>query len=156
VILSKAKTGKQKPDQSVVQNVARRLLGDQEEFADMPEVWKTTGDFINYKFAAYLSASFKPDLGKALSFDCESINPRGALGTVFEGCNLDLEGIAAPSAIFSKCVIRYHGGPIKIREMRFLNCVFDVRISTVPSTQGVVFMKQLARASDTSSVEAST
>jgi len=157
VILNKAKIGRQRPDTFVVQTVATRLLDDQGEYPDMPEVWRTTGDFINYKFAAYLEDSVKDEIKGAYSLSCKDISS-GRAGVVFNQCNLDLEGIAtgASSATFYKCVVRYRGGPVRIKEMHFLDCVFDVNLTEVPTTDGKIVMKQLARAQDTSKVNAST
>jgi len=155
VILAKAKIGKQKPDIAVVKNVANRLIGDQTEYPDLPQVWKTTGDFINYKYEAYLQDHVKADIQGAYSLSCESIaNTR--VGYVFNHCNVDLEAIAGDRFIFYKCVLRYRGGAISIKHMDFVDCVFDVNVNAVPPIQGTRMMRQLAEANDTSKVSVSS
>jgi hypothetical protein len=56
-ILKTAKVGKTRPDLKVVMAVSDQILAAQDNYSDLPEVWRATSNFINYKYIALLLPS---------------------------------------------------------------------------------------------------
>jgi len=49
---------------------------------------------------------------------------------------------------FVNCIIQYRGGPIPIKRMEFINCVFRFEVTNVPFKEGAIAMMQLTTSAD--------
>ena len=56
-ILRTSRLGKVKPSPAVLKDLSSEIQSAQEKYPDLPSVWQTTGQFINYKSAALLPVS---------------------------------------------------------------------------------------------------
>lgn len=55
-ILRTSRIGKVKPSLAVLRDLSSEIHNAQEQYPDLPSVWQTTGQFINYKSTALLPA----------------------------------------------------------------------------------------------------
>lgn len=148
-ILRTSKIGKVKPSPAGLRDLSLEIQHSQEQYPDLPIVWQTTGQFINYKSAALLPAALEQTLASARGVDCGGggriQSYRG--GVLVEKCILDLEnGIGAENVVFVNCFIRFKGGPIPIKHMEFLNCIFQFEITNIPSKDATNAMIQMTTA----------
>ncbi len=156
-ILQSSKVTPKKPDAAAVASVAVKLSEVQQEYPDLPQVWQTTGAFINYKSEVLpATAGFTKDL------PCEMT--MAGHGFVFSNCEMKLEDLAehiqgvtvngSPATFtFINCIIRYNGGAIPAKTLTFVNCIFHFSVPVVPSREGMIAMQSLTTADISKTVE---
>jgi hypothetical protein len=149
-LLKNAKIGDQKPTVEALKSVSLAIGHAQAKYSDLPELWKTTAQFINYKSKAVLPPSAEKRVSEARSLYCKNISTAPLI--VFNGCTFDLEGISISSGqpiLFVNSIIRYSGGRISLQapSVQFLNCLFEFDIPRVPSSEGKRMMERLVSTS---------
>jgi hypothetical protein len=148
-ILQASKIGKVKPDPEKLKAISDRLVEDQNRYPEMPQVWETTGVFINYKSGYLLQVNHELSLQSPL-LDC-----RNGGGMVLNGgvmtvthCELSLEhGVSvSPSTIlvFVDCIVHYSGGEMPKSMMVFRNSIFRFDVPVVPPPRGAQTMRLIA------------
>lgn len=121
----------------------------------MPQVWNTTGVFINYKFQALLPSAATVEANAAPK-TCQF---RGTIpgSFKFKNCNVSLEEVASRYTNvtyngqhvpieFVNCLVSYNGGGLPDAPMHFLNSVLTFHVDTVPPRNAISAMRQLAEA----------
>jgi hypothetical protein len=156
-ILQASKPTLKRPDPSVVKNVAAKLSDVQQQYPDLPQVWQSTGAFINYKSVALTTAFASTGCTEALRDS----------GWVLSNCEVHLEDLiegtgsgvvngVPVSFVFINCIVRYKGGPLRgPRRLTFINCDFRFNITTIPPREGMRALRQLTMASTDSPIELS-
>jgi hypothetical protein len=101
---------------------------------DAYEYWTTAADIINYESFVDQLNHHAPD-PTAVSHPC-AYGLTGAVGTfhntyrqsAFANCIVDLDTNVFDTVIFRNSVIRYHGGPVFLDNVQFVNCRFVLDI----------------------------
>jgi hypothetical protein len=143
--LTRTEIGNVKPSPEALKDLSSELQNVQENYPDLPSVWQTTGQFINYKSTALLPASAESSVNSARTLDCRGGSIETFRGIAFvKKCTLTLENaVAADNVVFENCVIRYKGGPIPIKHAEFKDCIFQFDITNVPSREALIAIKQI-------------
>jgi hypothetical protein len=71
-ILRASKLGEVKPSPAALKDLSSEIQNAQEQYPDLPAVWQTTGQFINYKSVALLPAAAEQVLASAARIDCRN------------------------------------------------------------------------------------
>jgi hypothetical protein len=154
-VLQSSKIGKVKPDSTKLKAISDKLLDDQRQYPELPQVWQTTGVFINYKFQALLpsaTAINEESAGKPCN---EKFQVPGSIR--FENCEINLEKVAADihnvtsngqhiPIRFANCVVHYSGGALPDAPMEFENSILTFHVEVVPPRNAINAMRQLAQA----------
>ncbi len=153
-----ATASKVTPSPEQVKKLSSQLMKAQDQYPDVPAVWKTTGDFINFKFSSLVpkAQQIHPS-GWAMDCRTGSMEIQGRVAT-FKNCTLDLSdrliaGNAISEVVFDHCIIRYRGGSVPPYELLFRGCLFDFDVPTVPPPRGAETMRLLAQALNVTSVD---
>jgi hypothetical protein len=145
-VLQSSKIGKIKPDSSQLKAISDKLVEDQNQYPELPQVWETTGVFINYKSEALLPASLKP-ASMAYGMDCGNggMNIKNGVAT-FTNCEVSLDHLinGAISINFIHCIVHYHGGPISPAPMTFYGSIFRFDVIGLPPPRGIHVLRELA------------
>lgn len=153
-----AQTSKVTLSHEQVQKLSAQLAKAQDQYPASPAVWKTTAEFINFKFSSLVPKAQQVH-STGWSMDCRAGSVEIHAGVLtFKNCTLDLSnhlvgGNAISEIIFDHCVIRYRGGPVLPYELLFRKCLFDFDVPTVPPPRGAETMRLLAQAPDVTSVD---
>jgi hypothetical protein len=153
-VLQSAKIGKIKPDSAKLKAISDKLIDDQNQYPELPQVWATTGIFINYKFQALLPSAAEIAAKSGGKVCGTQVKIPGTIR--FENCELNLEDVAARfinvkengqhvPIQFINCVVRYSGGALPDAPMEFQNSVLTFRITVVPSRKAINAMRQFAQ-----------
>ena len=105
------------------------------------DFWKTSAAIINYQSLINQLSGEAPDPAK-VSKPCGGLTTGGRLfshNNMFQGldvsnCVVDLDTNAFENVTFRNSVIRYHGGPVSLANVSFINCRFVLELKTPPST----------------------
>jgi hypothetical protein len=154
-VLQASKIGTSKPDAAKLKAISDKLLNDQEQYPELPQVWKTTGVFINYKFQALLPSAVEVEANAAAKTCKFSATIPGTIK--FENCNVNLEEVAAHyinvrsngqhvPIEFVSCLVRYNGGGLPDTPMHFINSILTFNVNIVPPRNAISAMRQLAQA----------
>ena len=95
--------------------------------------WITAAAIINYQSFVNQLAGRAPNPA-AISSPCLGLTNKGRLhsknnlfiGVPISNCVVDLDGQGFVGTTFINAVIRYHGGPVTLRDVQFVNCAFIV------------------------------
>jgi len=150
-ILRSAQIMRAKPDKQTVNNVGTQIVKAQDKYPDLLITWKATASFINYKSKALLTTAGIPK--GADGRECRGTF--GALGWVFDRCEINLEGLAAritgnkingekAAFIFTHCIVHYNGGSIPAKRLTFIDSIFQFDVNRIPDVSGTAAMRQLA------------
>jgi hypothetical protein len=152
--LAKATAAKLNPDE--LKKLSAQLTTAEDQYPQAPEVWKATGEFINYK-----SDALTPDSASIYQefhgMDCRS---GGGMeienGTVtFKDCHLSLDRLMNATGrpvFFIHCIVEYHGGQLPPDPLVFRDCLFRFEVSGVPPARGEQTMRLLAQADNIANV----
>ncbi len=101
------------------------------------EYWTTVAEVINYQSLVNQMSGEAPDPSKvARPCITGSGNPNVIIennfynGGVYRNCFVNLDNQAFVNVTFQNSVIRYKGGPATLRNVRFINCRFDLNFPT--------------------------
>lgn len=153
-VLQTAKIGKVRPDPEKLKAISDRLIDDQSQYPEMPQVWQTTGVFINYKFQVLLPSVSERTAAVGKNCHQEASLP-GAFH--FEGCEVSLEDLASKYSHntdngkpvpfqFINCIVHYSGGALPDGPMEFSNSILVFQITAVPPRNATKAMQQLEQA----------
>lgn len=154
-VLQTAKVGKVKPDAAKLRAISDKLIDDQRQYPEMPQVWATTGAFINYKFQALLATAVQVSASAAGKTCNLHVNLPGAIK--YENCEVSLEDVASHFSNdtvngehvpiqFINCVVHYNGGGLPDAPMEFQNSILTFHVTVVPPRDAIDAMRQLAQA----------
>ena len=154
-VLQTAKIGKVKPDPEKLKAISDKLIDDQKQYPEMPQVWQTTGVFINYKFQVLLPSADEINKSAAGKNCRQQVKIPGSFR--FEHCEINLEDIAFNISNvtangqhvpfqFINCIVHYSGGPLPDAPMEFSNSILILHITVVPPKSAIEVMRQLAQA----------
>lgn len=109
--------------------------------ASAHEYWTTVAAIINYQSLINQMSGEAPDPAK-VSKPCGMLTNGGRIlnyGNSFSGfkvsnCVVDLDTQVFNNVTFTDSVVRYHGGPVTLKSVRFVNCRFVLELETPPST----------------------
>ncbi|MGB8523651.1 MAG: hypothetical protein WCD43_11850 [Candidatus Acidiferrales bacterium] len=112
------------------------------------QYWKTVAAIINYQ-SKINQSSGAPDPLK-VSHRCPGLTQGTGGNNVFEGpgipisnCILDLDTThnVLSNLVIKDSVVRYHGGPVALRDVLFVNCTFILDVSsTNPPAQPAILL----------------
>lgn len=125
-------------DLSDYRNVVQTLPSSAHEY------WTTAAAIINYQSRINQMSGEAPDPAK-VSRLCPGLthNVNGSIsfsntfaGFVFSDCVVDLDTNSFHNVVFRDSVVRYHGGPVTLDGVRFINCnfVLDASFPEQPKT----------------------
>jgi hypothetical protein len=127
------------------------------------EYWTTIAAIINYQSFIDQVGHHAPDPA-AISQPCGNGLTGGPSSTGnhsnaydgmhFEGCIVDLDTNKFTNSIFHNSVVRYHGGPVFLSDVQFINCrfVLDIPVSAPASPERNSLLMTLLDAPSTKSV----
>jgi len=102
------------------------------------DYWKTVAEIINYESFLNQTRNHAPNPAK-VSKPClsytngngsdVSIRNNSLVGGTLLNCVVDLDTHSYENVVFQDSVVRYHGGPVSLRNVLFLNCAFRVEIA---------------------------
>jgi hypothetical protein len=150
-ILRSADRDHKKATATALKPVSTKLVSIAQQYPDLPQVWKATADFINYKFDSAIPES--QEMSRKVFMDCS----HGGSTTILNGeiqftnCELDLTravGGSVRQITFINCIIHYDGGPVPAAPMIFDRCLFRFNVPVVPPPRGIRTMQILAEATE--------
>jgi len=156
-VLKSTKVGKTKPDSVKLEAISDKLLDVQKQYPEMPQVWATTGAFINYKSEALLKNASQISETASPRPCTRAIGFQDGGGMTFTGCIISLEAAAGMMInvtfngkpgrfIFKNCVVEYSGGALPDGPIIFENSVFRFSVNIVPTRRGTQTMLSIAKA----------
>jgi hypothetical protein len=105
------------------------------------DYWQTVAAIINYESLINQRNGGAPDPAKVskpcfgLTSDEGHIGKNNSfIGGNYSNCIVDLDTQSFQSVTLQNCVIRYHGGPIALANVRFINCRFILEVAAQPAT----------------------
>lgn len=117
-------------DLDVYKNAVRALPQSAREY------WTTIAEIINYQSFLNQKNGHAPDPAR-ISRPCLGFTAGTGGGNLFvggpitlRGCVVDLDSThnAMTSAIIIDSVVRYHGGPVHVGSILFVNCAFELQL----------------------------
>jgi hypothetical protein len=103
------------------------------------DYWRTVADIINYQSFLNQMNHKAPD-PREVSHPCSFLTEGMGQGNLIQGvpirnCILDLDTThnVLDRLVVRDSVVRYHGGPVEMRDVTFVNCYFDLDLSKFPS-----------------------
>jgi hypothetical protein len=155
-VLKATKVGSTQPNPVKLEAVYDQLVEDQSRYADLPQVWETTGVFINYKSEVFLS----PDSNTAQiasGKQCKLSMDIPSKPITYRNCEISLEDAAHEfinvrvngqhvPMVFVNCIVHYHGGDLPDTRVLFYGSIFRFDVLIVPSQNGRQAMRELAGA----------
>ncbi len=138
--IAHAQSTQQISDLMTIDEIQRKLSA---VISERPEVVGAALSVINYasfirgktgRFPHFESAKEQPCKGMNFGLDAtlNRVNFNG-------GCSFTIDGARIVDSTFSNTVIIYRGGPLELRNVRFINCLFEVYFPEVPSKPAVNF-----------------
>lgn len=150
-VLKTAHPEKHRLSPSALTPVSERLAAIARTYPELPQVWQTTGTFIQYK-----SEALVPEATRILQV-AQNKTCKVELGArvLFSNCQLSLEEVAShyqnniynghqAPFVFVKCIVIYTGGNLPYGSLIFRDCLFRFDIQKVPSPYGQSIMMLLA------------
>lgn len=155
-VLQSSKVGKVKPDSAKLRLISDKLEDDQNQYPGLPQVWATTGAFINYKFQALLPSATEISASVSSATCKRSGTMPGNFQ--FENCDISLEDVASQISgnkvngqlvpiRFVHCILRYSGGNLPDEPLEIQNSLLIIQVTVVPPRKAIDAMRQLAQAS---------
>jgi hypothetical protein len=99
------------------------------------DYWRTVAEIINYQSFLNQMNDKAPDPAK-VSHRCSGLTAGTGQGNLIQGgqivkCILDLDTThnLLENLVIRDSVVRYHGGPVEMRDVLFVNCYFDLDLS---------------------------
>jgi hypothetical protein len=126
------------------------------------EYWTTVAAIINYQSFIQQMSGAAPDPAKVSAL-CLGLTNQGGMhsygnvilgGAPISNCVVDLDTETFSNVTFKDSVIRYHGGPTILSNVRFVNCrfVLDIPVSTPTNPERNQFLMALLDAPDIKTV----
>ena len=149
-VLRSAAPTKAKPNSGALKAVASGLISAQTSYPQLPQVWTTTAEFINYKSDAALAGGLK-SFGPIHGIDCRNgggITFENGVIT-FKNCRLSLDHLIYAHGVpvfFIHCIVEYGGGELPPDPLFFRDCLFRFHVNQVPPPSGARTMTLLAQA----------
>ncbi len=115
-----------------------------------PEYWQAVAVLINYQTDLAARLQIMPNLERIKDRICGAIEG-GLSGAVFVGSNLSgcfqkLDGQVWINSIFEDAIIYYSGGPLHLRNVQFVNCLFVVLLPPIPDASAERFANAIMSA----------
>jgi hypothetical protein len=124
---------------------AHQAVGITDIYPDLPETWTFAAAVANRRSVAYGT-----NWARAKLPACSEAN---WIPTVVERhwatpvltdriparlqwCTMVLDGMTLDGNLYRHCVIRYNGGPITLKSVRFEDCHFEISVNEVPPPNG--------------------
>ncbi|HTU50065.1 MAG TPA: hypothetical protein VMF56_05685 [Acidobacteriaceae bacterium] len=150
-VLKTAPSEKHRLSPSALTPVSDRLASLARTYPELPQVWQTTGTFIQYK-----SEVIVPDaahISQVAQNQTCSMKVRTTI--LFSNCQISLEEVARnyqnlainghPATYqFVNCIVIYNGGELPGGPIIFQDCLFRFDVQKVPSPHGQSIMMLLA------------
>jgi len=102
------------------------------------EYWTTVADIINYQSLLNQLSGEAPDPAK-VSHVCSGLTSGRGGSNIIQGfpierCVIDLDSThnLLENLVIRDSVVRYHGGPVALRNVRFVNCSFVLELPEAP------------------------
>jgi len=95
--------------------------------------WVTMAAIINYQSRLNQMSGEAPDPSE-VARPCLDENSIGNVfsGVTFPRCTVVLDNEAFDHVVFQDSVIFYHGGPVSLNNVRFVNCTFKLELTSQP------------------------
>jgi hypothetical protein len=120
------------------------------------EYWTTVAAIINYQSLINQMSGEAPDPNK-VSRPCVRSVASVFIGGEYANCVVDLDTNAFDRVMFKDSVIRYQGGTVSLRNVQFVNCRFDLKLTSTPQTPAQnQFLLALLESLDQKSIKVST
>lgn len=89
--------------------------------------WQTVAAIINYQSLLNQMSGEAPD-PNAVSRPCMTVKYSTFVRSQMSGCIVDLDTNTFEDVVFKNTVVRYHGGPVRLRNVTFVNCRFVMEV----------------------------
>jgi hypothetical protein len=156
-LLAVAKNQDVKIEPGIAASLSKKLLQIQPDASDF---WQVAGALISYRSSLLVGSSrnwavinFPPcpntgtvDLDSTPNASAQALGPdgkpTGQAGRIqrigYQDCYVELDGRKISRWDCKRCLIRYSGGPLSMRDVRFQDClfVFDFGLGQPPSPDG--------------------
>jgi len=128
-----AKTQKVAIDEKTIKQVGDKLVQARRTANDQGEVWDTYAELISYR--SFLNGQLDPNFQKYRSTGEPKPHPPPYplpgiyayyYSNVWTNAVVDLDGRSWENEVFKNSVIRYHGGPVMLKNVKFENCRFEI------------------------------
>lgn len=121
------------------------------------QYWQTAAAIINYQSKINQLSGEAPDPNK-VSGPCFGLTSAGSMtqrsnsfiGAFFSSCVVDVDTNLFANTVFKDSVIRYHGGKVRMSNVTFINCWFQLDVPPGPSPvdRGQQFLVTLLSSAD--------
>jgi hypothetical protein len=117
----------------IVTSLAQKLSATR---TTAPGYWPAVLQFL--RFASAKNAPDAPPPGPSTLWSNNSTR-----GEAFKGSRITLDGGVLEDVVFEHCRITLTNNPVKMRNVRFINCVFELPVTASPSKFLMLASKQL-------------
>jgi len=106
-----------------------------------PDSFKAALALIGYASFVREKSGLFPNAAKIRSETCKAFGIIGSpqkihiysTGDHIDGCILSLDGVSLTDAVVKNAIVKYQGGAVRLKNVHFINCLFDVSIPENPS-----------------------
>lgn len=99
------------------------------------DYWTTVAAVINYQSLLNQMSGEAPDPA-TVSGPCPLVGPNSHDESInslpIRNCVVSLDANAFENVTITDSVVQYRGGPVSLRNVRFVNCLFELRLATPP------------------------
>jgi|SRR5215469_7337170 len=129
-----AKSNKIAIDPATLQKLGSSLVEAHEKVPGSEATWNAFSELVSYR--TFLNAQHETGWSKSTESPPRELPP-GITNIVADsmevgGGPIDLDGLYWMNDVFKNCVIRYRGGPVVLKNVRFENCTF-VMLASEPA-----------------------
>lgn len=124
---------------------ARQAVAITDLYPDLPETWTFAAAVANRRSVAYgtnwgnvelpvcTGANWIPTVVER-HLATPTLTDR--IAARMQWCTVTLDGMTLDGNLYRHCIIRYNGGPIAVKNVRFEDCRFEINVNAVPPPNG--------------------
>lgn len=153
-LLERSKAASKTTSKRELAKIGDSLVSVQKAYPQLPQVWETSAQFIDYKSEAFLA---KPVAMLRSEIEADRCTQSfGGQGASYNHCEISLEELAGKvyrnqvngqvsPFIFSDSIIHYSGGNLPDGPMIFTHCLFVFEVKIVPPKRGMNVIEALVQ-----------
>src|ERR1035438_2370803 len=122
---------------------ARQAVVITDLYPDLPETWMFAAAVANRRSVAYGTNWANVDLPACTESNwiptevhVDTPSKTAKIPARMQWCTLVLDGMTLDGNLYRHCIIRYSGGPITLKNVRFEDCRFEINVNEVPPPNG--------------------
>jgi hypothetical protein len=119
-----------------------------------PDSIRATASIINYSSFVREKTGAFPDATSVRAKPCQHVMIGDGVSPVnqilinmtnveFRGCLVRLDGLSITRGVISNAIVLYDGGPVRLNNVKFINCLFEFRLPANYTPRAASFAKEI-------------